>query len=242
LSELAAEERYEQHIGAVTARGVERILDERVFISDVVFLRLPGDGYWYGLRDTWRMDGRNLQRETARVHAMSVSLADLRAQGVAITTASSRHHLGYARTYNMPTVPLDLLQPSRQHLVHYKVGGRERVRKQETVKIDFEEVGESTLISNQADGVVKTKGSVWIDSSNGSIWRVFVDCRDPRARPGAPSRRAFTLRVEFDWDQALGLLVPRDMRETFPAPKGRGDGHAVYSNFKRFQTGARIVP
>jgi hypothetical protein len=248
LSELAAEERYEQRIGYITPRGQERIVAERRLTSDVVFLRLPGNGYWYGLRDTWRVDGRDL-REAARVDTQSASMVDLRLQAAAITTSSSRHHLGDARTYNMPTVPLDLLQPGRHHLLRFEVGGRQRVKKQSTVKLDFEEVGESTLIVNQGDAAVKTRGSVWVDPSNGSVWRVFVDCGDPSARPVAqptrprtPARRGFTLRVEFDWHQELGVLVPSEMLETFPTPNGPGDGRAVYSNYRRFQTGARIVP
>ncbi len=39
------------------------------------------------------------------------------------------------------------------------------------------------------------------------------------------------------------MLVPTEMRETFPVEQpAAGTGVARYSNFRRFQTSARIVP
>jgi hypothetical protein len=50
-------------------------------------------------------------------------------------------------------------------------------------------------------------------------------------------------RVEFAEHKNLGLLVPTEMRETFPVVQpAKGTGVAKYSNFRRFQTSARIVP
>jgi hypothetical protein len=46
-------------------------------------------------------------------------------------------------------------------------------------------------------------------------------------------------------NDTLQILVPVEMREEFPSMGGlnsRGDGVALYSNFRRFGTGARIVP
>ena len=37
-------------------------------------------------------------------------------------------------------------------------------------------------------------------------------------------------------------MVPRTMTEVFSVPRGRGEGRATYSNFRRFGTSARIVP
>ena len=51
------------------------------------------------------------------------------------------------------------------------------------------------------------------------------------------------LRVDFAYDNTLGMLRPREMRETFALRGGgRFDGRAVYSDFKRFTTAARIIP
>lgn len=38
------------------------------------------------------------------------------------------------------------------------------------------------------------------------------------------------------------MLLPTDMVEEFWIPRGRGTGRARYSNFRRFETTARIIP
>jgi hypothetical protein len=51
--------------------------------------------------------------------------------------------------------------------------------------------------------------------------------------------------VDFVMNEALGMLVPSEMREAFASFGGldaRGSGVAYYTNFRRFGTGARIVP
>ena len=51
------------------------------------------------------------------------------------------------------------------------------------------------------------------------------------------------MRVDFTEHKGLGMLVPTEMRETFPVEQpAAGTGVARYSNFRRFQTSARIVP
>ena len=77
-----------------------------------------------------------------------------------------------------------------------------------------------------------------IDPSTGAVWRVEW-IYAPAV--GAPSG----LRVEFDTNAKLGMLVPLEMREDFRSFGGieaYGSGVAQYSNFRRFGTGARIVP
>ena len=52
-----------------------------------------------------------------------------------------------------------------------------------------------------------------------------------------------TVRVEFERDPKLDLLVPSEMSESFSMPPpSNGIGLATYKNFRRFQTSARIVP
>jgi hypothetical protein len=50
--------------------------------------------------------------------------------------------------------------------------------------------------------------------------------------------------VDFRHDRALDLLVPSEMHEWFTTdtPGLMGTGKAKYSDFRRFETSARIVP
>lgn len=51
------------------------------------------------------------------------------------------------------------------------------------------------------------------------------------------------IRVEFERSAKLNLLVPIEMAETFFVEGGEpGTSSARYSNYRRFDTAARIVP
>jgi hypothetical protein len=67
-----------------------------------------------------------------------------------------------------------------------------------------------------------------------------VITRDPRDDKFAFD---YVISVEFQRNQPLGLLVPVTMREDFFAGiNRRAWGEAKYTNYRRFQTSARIVP
>jgi hypothetical protein len=82
--------------------------------------------------------------------------------------------------------------------------------------------------------------TAFVESTTGRLWRADVVTRDPR-----PTRWSFdhVVSVEFKNEPALGLLVPGRMHEEFFAGQNRKAwGDAEYSNYRRFQTAARIVP
>jgi phage gpG-like protein len=65
----------------------------------------------------------------------------------------------------------------------------------------------------------------------------------PRMRGHATDNRNPTwLRVDFALNQALQMLVPVTLRERFNWIADTGTSLATYTNFRRFQTSARIVP
>lgn len=78
----------------------------------------------------------------------------------------------------------------------------------------------------------------WIDPVNGRLLKATVLTFK---YPSAP-RFENSVEVEFEQEQKLGLLVPKEMKETFPADPGTGTSSATYSNYRRFTTSARIVP
>jgi hypothetical protein len=50
------------------------------------------------------------------------------------------------------------------------------------------------------------------------------------------------LVVTFAEHPQLEMLLPERMHEVFSIGGGIGEGHARYSNFRRFTTSARIIP
>jgi hypothetical protein len=79
----------------------------------------------------------------------------------------------------------------------------------------------------------------WVDPKSGALLRAEV-----RTFEAAATRElSSSIRVEFDRDAKLEMLVPVEMNESFTVPPpNSGLGAATYRNFRRFQTSARIVP
>lgn len=244
LTAITADERYEQNeqrTGWTRGRGgriappLMRRLD-----SEVAFVRLPGSGEWAGFRDVRRVDGRTTTGGSSRLTELMARGSTAFEQAAAITMASSKHNLGTPRTTNMPTVPLEVIHPRHRERFTHRLDGSETVRGARAQRVIFEEVGRPTIIQRPNGGDVKSSAVAWVELDSGRVWRAEVVFQDWGA--SAPTRNDVRLRVEFAIDRRLQTMVPIEMREVFYVPGGRGEGNATYRNFKRFETGARIVP
>jgi hypothetical protein len=237
LSSLLADEHYVQE------EQVGRWLSRRTTEAEVLFLRLPGEAEWFGVRDVKTVDGKPVTGAgTSLSDLLKKPSDDLLAKAAAIVEASSRHNLGSRRTINMPTVPLEALSARNQARYIFKVGGAARVGRQRTRRLEFQEFDEPTLVHSVDGGSLWTRGTAWIDAANGAVWRaeliVGPDRPGTSRRIGLESR----VRVEFQRDAALDLLVPKELVETFWIRRGVGSGRGRYSNFRKFATSARIIP
>lgn len=225
---------------STTLRDVESMRKRRMQ-SDVAFLRLPGGSIWFGVRDVRTVDRKAVASATPRLTELLSRLnpAGLK-EATTIVAQSAQHNLGTVRTINMPTVPLELLHPDHHVQFMFKVRGTEKIAGVRTRRLDFEEFDEPTLISAVEGQPLFVRGTAWIEPESGTVWRVqFMVRAKAQADPG----QAYgTLRVDYMPHRELGMMVPKEMRETFWIPGGRGDGHARYSNFRQFTTSARIVP
>jgi hypothetical protein len=242
-------ETYERDLGAVIAdehyvqeERRRRLPLSRVTEAEVMFLRLPGEAEWFGIRDVKKVDG-------TPVAGTGITLADLFkrpaddviARAAAIVEASSRHNLGGRRTINMPTVPLEALSARNHARYVFKVGGKAKVSGVQTRRLDFHEFDEPTLVHGVDGSTLWTRGSAWVDPLTGALWRAEMIVGPDK--PGVYRRPELsaTIRVEFTRDQSLQMLVPKEMRETFWIPGGVGHGRGRYTNYRKFTTAARIV-
>ena len=248
LSTVVAEERYRQSVvqlkpGALSETAANTIFRTRTLESEVAFLRLPGNAEWFGVRHVHRVDGRRVDSEAARLLEILANPAiDHAAQIRAIVLASSRHNLSVSRTTNMPTVPLELLHPKHRERFVFTLGGTTTIRRDRTQELRYRELKEPSLILDTKGSAMLAQGSVWV-SSNGRVLRVTLRLAhaDQSLRKGRTGDNE--LRVDFAVNEGLGIVVPHELREEFEiAGGGRFQGHATYSNFRRFTTSARIVP
>jgi hypothetical protein len=259
LSTVVADEAYEQrtvrpgprrpldidaHGIAVDPGSRPTVVDaeRRRLQSTVSFMRLPGGAAWLGTREVHSIDKKTLANSPTLLAVLTGKMGDTHAQAAALAHASVQHNLGNPRSVNMPTLPLELLDPRHRDRMSFRVAGTDAIRGTRTTRLAFEEKGGPTLIRGENDGRwVLARGLVWIEPASGSIWRAQVFYRDyvPGHAIPAPEGEVF---VDFVRHSALGILVPEKMREVFHVPSGRGEGEAKYSNYRRFTTSARIIP
>lgn len=234
LRDLLADEVFEQRTVVTTEYGNVHVGERRRLDSDVAFLRLPGELAWLGQRMVRRIDQRALEG-IGRLDQVFVEAGPgLLARAKAIADANARHNLGHPRSLNLPTLPLDLLGRRRATAFTVTVEGRARVRGHDTVRLRLLEKAPGHIIAFDERRFVRTDVQAWV-GDDGAIHRAQVTLLPP----GGGGRH--DLRVEFERHAALGLLVPARLTESWEG-RQNGDGAATYTNYRGFQTSARLVP
>jgi hypothetical protein len=245
LSELIADETFVQQVTLplshilVPREAVPpgpRQLRRRI-TSDVAFIALPGDAGWLGIRHVKSVDRRPVEGDSSLATTLQGRQYDA---ARALLEAGAAHNLGLPRTTNLPNLPLEFLHARNRRRFLSRLDGGERVNGARAIRVVLLERITPTLIQNpntKADmpSVVRA----WIDEQSGALLRgevrtfISFEAKEPEN----------SLTVDFAYEKTLGLRVPVRMREVFPVePPRLGTGTAEYSNFRKFQTSARIVP
>jgi hypothetical protein len=233
LSAIVAEERLVQE---TTARA--RIERRRVLVSDVTFMRLPGDGLWLGYRDVRRVDNREIKKTgPGLLELLAKPSRDLDKLANEIAWASAEYNLGTRRTINMPSLPLEFMHRRNRSRFSYRWDGYDRVGGTPVVRVEFEETVRPSLIGGGSERRdVMSKGTIYVEADSGRLWRADIKAREPKTGDD------WKLSVIFMRDATLDMLVPHEAREEFFVPRAKGTGVARYSNFRKFTTAARILP
>lgn len=235
LSALVADEEMTQRMQQ------DRWVTHRRIHSEVAFVALPANAGWLGFRRVVKVNARPVtDRGVPLAQLLSEGASDDFDQARLLLADSAAHNLGAPRTINLPNLPLELLHPRNRHRFAREIFGREKVRGTPTVVLRLDEMTTPTVIQQPGAGDMKTVVWAWVEPSSGRLLRAQVMTRDIRI--GVAGFDA-VIRVEFREDAGVGLLVPTEMQETFYVDRGRpGTGVAKYTNYRRFQTSARIVP
>lgn len=237
-------ERYETELGAVVAD--EELIQEtdgrlarrinRRLHSEIAFVRLPAGLEWLGFRNVQRLDGKPVVGVKPLAELLATTSSDALQQASLLVNESAKYNLGNPRTINMPNLPLELLSRKYRHRYDVRHKGRSKVRGQSTDEIELVEIGGDPIVFNEGRQM-KSRVRAWIDSGTGALWRAEVELRVP-----GDNRNPAWLRVDFAMNNGLQIMVPVTMRERFNWIADTGTSLATYSNFRRFQTSARIVP
>lgn len=236
LGMLIAEERFEQSITTLTESGATELRRRRVLESEIGFVRLPDDHAWLGHRRVQSVDGRPVRTEAPRLDDLFTGAgADRLSVARRIADENARHNLGHPRTTNVPTLPLDLLHPRHQAAYRVSMGGLERRAGIRVARLEFTEGRKGALVAYDARSFVRTLVTAWVELDGGVLQRAEVTLIPPVA-----ARENHVVRVEFEPHAQLGIRVPTRLTERFWSG-GTGEGNATYTNYRRFETAARIV-
>jgi hypothetical protein len=242
LSALVAEELLIQRDGpSREAQTTGPDTKNRRIISEVAFISLPGSAGWLGFRRAVNLNGKDLPDAGPPLGVLLTDDdKDDYDQARLLIAESARLNLGLPRTTNLPNLPLEFLHPRNRKRFAHRIDGTEKIRGLTTTRMVFNETSSPTLIQRPEGGDMTSSVMAWVEAGTGRLIRAQVKTRD--ARIGLLPFDAL-IWVDFKVDEKLGLLVPVEMKEEFFAGRFReGTGTARYTKYRRFQTGARVLP
>lgn len=243
LALVVAEERYRQSLDIAPETPVGNIPrdapvlpfahQDRSLRSDYALTRAADKEAWVGYRDTFEVDGKPVRDRDDRLQRLLTGGAA--AGGARIAQESSRFNLGNTlveRNVNVPTLVLEMLHPRNQSRFSFNKAGEETLSGTVMWRIEFKERERPTFIRNTNGRDRPSHGAVWLDPSNGKVWRTTL------AWDSSPSG---TITVSYGRAPGIEALVPLTMNERYRAGTATITGDAAYSNYRQFQTGARLV-
>lgn len=246
-------ERYQYELGSVIAEEhYHQMADgrrSRRMVSDLLVLATPGTQEpWLAFRDVIEVDGKPVEDRLQR-------LEDLFLQTPRITGAlrrrliieSARFNIGaITRNVNVPTMALQILASSDQSRFTFEQDGEKTIDGIRTWEIDYEETEPPAMIKNGQGDDLFSHGTVWIEPSSGRVVETDFRTEDKEIQ------LSIELRVRYQQDETLGMLVPSRMTERYHVrlrpitnnPLARRsievNCEATYTNFRRFQVEVEI--
>ena len=211
---------------------------ERVLKSDFVIVRdFAGSNSWLGVRDVFEVDGEPVDADRTRLQSLlSDTTRPLTVRVRALADLQAKHNLGdLYRTINVPTLALEFLLPDRQTRFRFKRTGTTVFRGTPVWIVTFEERDRPTIIRTPEGRDVRSSGTFWIDPSTGAVLRSELRAGQI---PGRPLQSIII--VSYTHDARFDMLLPDDMNELYITGRTRIEGHATYTNFRRFETEVRI--
>lgn len=108
--------------------------------------------------------------------------------------------------------------------------------KRRVVSYAFEEQARPTVVRAGARDL-PARGEVRIDAATGRVRETVLELADGVAQLHG------RMTVTYGPSARFAVLVPEEMREVYRSARGETvTTHALYSNFRRFETAGRLVP
>jgi len=243
LSAVVAEELYRQSIGT-RPTDTPIVVDsskwvptlghrDRVLRSDYALVRAADKDAWVGYRDTFEVDGKPVRDRENRLQRLLTT--GTTADAARIAQESSRFNLGntlITRNINVPTLVLEMLHPRNRSRFSLNKSAEETIDGTRTWRLEFKETERPTFIRNTNGRDRPSRGYIWVNPTNGEVWQTRLAWDDlPKG----------TIEVTYGHVPNIDALVPLTMSERYDDRMTTLVGDASYRNYRRFQTGARLI-
>jgi hypothetical protein len=245
LARVVGEEHYTQQL---IAREGGAVLESRVLRAEIAFVPLAGSREWQAVRNVISVDGQEVAGAAGRLErVLRDPPRSVAAQARLIGEESARFNLGpLRRTFNAPTMPLQFLHPSHQERFRFDRRREDVIAGERAAVMRFRERRRATIIRSPEGRDVPVEGELWIVPEDGRVLRASFFASD--FLPADPGPRTSRADLEATWrqDERLKMWVPDEMRERYSGPWTQDGvayditGHAVYSNYRRFEVDIRI--
>jgi hypothetical protein len=230
---VVAEETYRQQARVPGTRADVRgfapdtTVQRRDLKSDVLLVRAPAGDRWIQFRDVFEVDGKPVRDRDERLTKLFLQpSADARRQEEDIAAASARYNIGGVnRTVNLPMLALTVLEPGNRPWFSFHAGKRTGA----TAEIEYrEEERGHTMIHTNDNQPLPAHGRFTIDAATGRVLASVLATETKTLRA--------QIDVTYSAESAIGMLVPREMREKYTFKDGSiTEGRATYANFRRYQ-------
>jgi hypothetical protein len=240
---LVAEERYVQRVeparrATPDAPSPLPPRQERLLKSDYILLHdFAGANSWVGVREVSEVDGQPVSADRERLRAiLDDTTQPLVSRIRALADQQAKYNLGdLYRTINIPTLPLEFLLPDRQPRFRFKHRGSTTVADRPVWIVSYEERDRPTIIRTPEGRDITSSGSFWIDPANGAVLRSELRTGQVPGRP-----LSTIILVSYTHNDRFDMLLPDDMNELYLTGHTRIEGHATYSNYRRWEAEVRI--
>lgn len=239
---VVADEQYDQ-VASDGAGGEER----RRIQSELLFLRPEAGENWVAVRNVLSYsddDNEPVAVPNSRdrlTRAIAGARVDGRGALRRLADESARFNIGgLARNFNTPTFALQFLDDAHRDRFRFRIEGPEQISGDAVWPLAYKERSHPTMVqANFRD--TELAGRIWTRATDGAIVRTRLELSaKPRAGLGGLDT---TITVEYRRDDKLDRPVPASMQEAYVDRTAgrRVNATAVYSNYRVFETSARIV-
>jgi hypothetical protein len=239
---VIADETYDQSVSHTGRPGVQ----QRQIRSELLFMRVETDASWFAVRNvlSYADEGKPAVNVLNSRDRLTDAIDDNRSGGRSalrrLADEGARFNIGgVARNFNTPTLALQFLDDAHRARFKFQLQELEPVGADQAWRMSYEERRHPTLIqANFRD--TELSGRIWTRVSDGAVLRTKMDL-EAGSRAGYSGLSA-SITIDYMQDAKLGTMVPARMEERYV--EGLGEtvlGAAVYSNYRVFETSARVV-